>query len=1065
MFAARVARSWVCRILWIVGAAVPAVWAEEQYAPPPDYYDRTFGLSGSALEAMLNEIIRGHTVQPYTVSSFGFDTWNALKVLDQDPDNPEQVIEIYTGSPRPANDTSGGVNASITELSWEREHLWPRSYGVGDTGAAFSDLFNLRPINKAVNLTRGNRIFDDPAIAHTSDPAVSAPGAPECVYDADSGQGGLWAPRLDEKAEIARVMFYMQVRYDGRDADTTQLSLSDAPNAGLARFGRLSTLLDWHGQTAVSAAERRRNQLVFIDYQGNRNPFVDDPGFAWRIFTGAPPPRGLSVMLSRPLLAVNDGPAAMTGVVALSETTTSDTIVSLQGRPDIPGLQFPASLTVAAGQSAAYFTVDATASAPPGFQSFRASWSLTASAPGFGTHTTGATLLGTDGRGWESFDRFLIYGNAYRNGSFTGQNGIRWDYFHAAPAQDHPIDGRGILLSSAEDGSRISSHPIPGGIGRLAIDLRKAFTASGNRQIEVLVNGVSRGRSPVFGGASGADPTVYTFILDDLNVTGDFTLEIRNALGTSSSRRQLVVDDIRWTGWPAAATPAPELAIFPNRLALPGYRGEWGPGEALRFRVFGCQLTTEPLLASAADGFEIAFDDGPFSDSLALPAPTNGMTAVFLRARLKSRLPAEQYHGSIMLTGGGAAPSELALSGTVDEAIGQSLPGLLTAGYQQDFSGFAATEVMPDGWDVVADGTANNRHDISMWANTSTGIKRGTAQDPVLGYQHTAGTGNAVMRVQLENRTGQSVRALDIQYRGRVARETEGRTPEFTVRLNGVPHPALAFSTTEGDRVLKRDRLGGMDIPPGGVIELSWTSARGVGSGSSRQIGLSAFQVSLPRPPVVSLIGSAMVKLEQGGGFSDPGAVAMDDYEGDMPVTITGMVDTSAPGITMLRYDAVNSVGLAADPAIRTGEVLRPLDYFTPVTHGLVGEAAAPEANPSGDGIVNLLNFALGGDPNAADLTVLPALEFLPDGRPALRFRAGLGLSWSQSASMLSGAGLEISLMVSSDMIHWLPGPSALVSHDGGGTLPAGAEIKLATLDPPPGGSLFLRLKIRLVDP
>lgn len=126
----------------------------EDFGPPPGYYDRVFGLTGETLETMLHETIRNHTVQPYT--AFQLDAWAALKVLDRDPDDATRVIEVFTGASLPADDTSGGGNPDITDASWEREHLWPRSYGVGNSGADFSDLFNLRPINQAVNQSLRN---------------------------------------------------------------------------------------------------------------------------------------------------------------------------------------------------------------------------------------------------------------------------------------------------------------------------------------------------------------------------------------------------------------------------------------------------------------------------------------------------------------------------------------------------------------------------------------------------------------------------------------------------------------------------------------------------------------------------------------------------------------------------------------------------------------------------------------------------------------------------------------------------------------------------------------------
>lgn len=1038
--------------------------ARAEHGPPPGYYDKTFGLTGVALETMLHEIVREHTVQPYTFANQG-DTWDAIKVLDRDPADATRVIEVFSGASVPADDTSGGGNPDVTLDSWEREHLWPRSYGVGNTrGAVFSDLFNLRPINPAVNQTRGNRIFDDPDPNHPTDPAVPAPGAPECRYDAAGDQGRLWAPRPAEKAELARAMFYMHTRYDGRDQNTVNLRLTDDPDTGLARFGRLSTLLDWHAEAAVSEAERRRNDLIFTEYQGNRNPFVDVPGFADRVFAGAAPPTGLNVMLCRPVLALDDGPAALTGVVALSETATTDTVVTLQGDAVVPGLIVPESVTVNSGQSTAFFTIDAMATSPPSHHVLRDSWTLTASAAGFGSADTGLTLLGAGGRGWETFNRLLIYGNAYRDGGFIGENGIRWNYFHASSQRDFPIDGRGILLTSLGDESRIQSDPIPGGIDRLSINLRKAFTGTGARQVEVLVNGVSRGFSQEFGSASGADSTVHTFALEDINVAGDFTLEIRSATGTTSSRRQLVVDDIRWTGWPGGSLPEPALAAFPDRLTLPGYIEDWGPGEEVRFRVFGTRLGAGPLVAQAPAGFEIARDEGPFDAMLDLPEPVAGMTAVFLRARMTEALPQGPYAGNLVLTGGGAPPLEIPLEGVVTESASQSMPGLFASGYQQDFSDFATASELPFGWTVVADGSAMNLHDISPWGNSTTGIKRGSEQDPVLGYQHTQNTGNAVMRLLMENRTGQTLNALDIQYLGRVERDSLVRFPEFTTRVNGAIRPALAFSTEEADGTLKRDRFGGLHIPPGGVVEVTWTSDRGEGSGSSRQIGLSGLVVALPAPPVVSLNGPEQIVVEQGAAFADPGAVAEDEFDGPLPVDVTGVVDTAGPGVFVLGYGATNSLGLEAEPVARGVTVLGPFDFFARVTHGLQGEDAEPTANPTGDGLANLLKFALGGDPLAADPSIAPELVLLEDNRPALRFRNGPELFWNETGSKLTGNGLEIALHYSSDLTGWNPAPAELIAPPDSNPLPAGTEILLGPRDAPGPDPLFLRLKVVLTE-
>jgi hypothetical protein len=84
-------------------------------------------------------------------------------------------------------------------------------------------------------------------------------------------------------------MFYIAVRYDGSDPDVPDLELSDSPSASLYRFGKLTTLLAWHRQFAVTAPEQQRNQIIYSDYQHNRNPFIDHPDYAEMVFYGVTP--------------------------------------------------------------------------------------------------------------------------------------------------------------------------------------------------------------------------------------------------------------------------------------------------------------------------------------------------------------------------------------------------------------------------------------------------------------------------------------------------------------------------------------------------------------------------------------------------------------------------------------------------------------------------------------------------------------------------------------------------------------------------------------------------------
>lgn len=225
------------------------------------------------LRLQLHNQVLGHTVVPYSSGS-RFDTAEALARLDAAPADTNRVTLIY-----------GGVTAPVSGFGqsggWNREHLWPNSYGLDDVEPAFSDLHNLRACDANVNSSRGNKWYDfsDAAEGGIRDPAHAE--APLCTADANS-----WQPPSEQRGDIARALFYMDVRYEGDMAGEPDLRLVEdvtriASTATL--MGRLSALLSWAELDPPDDAERARNAAVAV-LQGNRNPFVDDPSLAARVF-------------------------------------------------------------------------------------------------------------------------------------------------------------------------------------------------------------------------------------------------------------------------------------------------------------------------------------------------------------------------------------------------------------------------------------------------------------------------------------------------------------------------------------------------------------------------------------------------------------------------------------------------------------------------------------------------------------------------------------------------------------------------------------------------------------
>jgi hypothetical protein len=71
-------------------------------------------------------------------------------------------------------------------------------------------------------------------------------------------------------------MFFMALRYDGTEANTEDLKLSDCPCTCTGEMGLLHDLLVWNSEDPPNDAERERNEGV-CGYQNNRNPFIDFP--------------------------------------------------------------------------------------------------------------------------------------------------------------------------------------------------------------------------------------------------------------------------------------------------------------------------------------------------------------------------------------------------------------------------------------------------------------------------------------------------------------------------------------------------------------------------------------------------------------------------------------------------------------------------------------------------------------------------------------------------------------------------------------------------------------------
>lgn len=227
-----------------------------------DYYVKTNTKSPKKLRQSLQRIVRSHVRLYYK------EIWNLLEETDQDPNNPDNVILFYTRKSIPKSHKAKGQTQGQKDF-WNREHVWSQSHGLLKSGSK-TDAHNLVPADQTVNSSRGNKDFENGGNAHHE--------CALCLTDGDS-----WEPPEEIKGDVARMMFYMDLRYEGARGENDLTLVEGIPEEDSDDFGDLATLMSWHCGDAVSHYELARNEIIY-EWQQNRNPFIDQPQWAEYIF-------------------------------------------------------------------------------------------------------------------------------------------------------------------------------------------------------------------------------------------------------------------------------------------------------------------------------------------------------------------------------------------------------------------------------------------------------------------------------------------------------------------------------------------------------------------------------------------------------------------------------------------------------------------------------------------------------------------------------------------------------------------------------------------------------------
>jgi endonuclease I len=225
-----------------------------------DYYEETENLLDGDLKSALNSIVSGG----YQVQGYDEARDEMYMVIDNQQVNGQGSTETRLTRAYIGTDAVGytGRTDLFNNYDVNCEHTFPQ--GFYDQNLPMrSDVHHLFPTDATANSVRGNLRFGEVVSGITWSEGGSLRG-----LNSDGVQ--VFEPRDGQKGATSRALLYFLIRYENF--------------GGFVNEGLEETLLDWHFAHLPDATDVQRNDDIEA-FQNNRNPFVDYPQFARRIYS------------------------------------------------------------------------------------------------------------------------------------------------------------------------------------------------------------------------------------------------------------------------------------------------------------------------------------------------------------------------------------------------------------------------------------------------------------------------------------------------------------------------------------------------------------------------------------------------------------------------------------------------------------------------------------------------------------------------------------------------------------------------------------------------------------
>lgn len=229
------------------------------------------------MKTSLYNLIKGHTNKGY---DFAYEAYQTTDV-----DENGKIIDIYSNQHfDPVKDHQGAPGKSNYDEEgdcYNREHTVPQS--VFSEGQPMkSDLHHLLPTDGYANNRRSNYPH-----AEVSSATWTSSNGCKLGNSVTTGYTGKAFEVPDQyKGDIARIYFYMVTRYENVVKNWKTFAAFTKDSYPSLSSWAITLYLKWSDMDPVSEKEIKRNDAVYA-YQKNRNPFVDHPEFAHRIWDSA----------------------------------------------------------------------------------------------------------------------------------------------------------------------------------------------------------------------------------------------------------------------------------------------------------------------------------------------------------------------------------------------------------------------------------------------------------------------------------------------------------------------------------------------------------------------------------------------------------------------------------------------------------------------------------------------------------------------------------------------------------------------------------------------------------